>query len=226
MIASMKILIIEDDARTSEFIESGLNQSGYRTERADNGRDGWLKASTETYDLAIVDVMLPELDGISLVKKIRAAKIAFPIIILSAKASESNKILGLESGADDYLAKPFSLAELIARVNAQIRRASAVTEPTELVVEDLRINLITRKVFRGADQITLQPLEFQLLEYLMRNKGRVVSKSTIIQHVWDYNFDTHTNIVESRMSRLRDKIDNPYERKLITTVRGFGYRME
>jgi two-component system OmpR family response regulator len=222
----MRILIIEDDARTSEFIESGLKQSGYRTECVFNGRDGWLKASTETYDLAIVDVMLPELDGISLVKKIRGARIAFPIIILSAKASESNKILGLESGADDYLAKPFSLAELIARVNAQIRRASAVTEPTELVVEDLRVNLITRKVFRGDDPIVLQPLEFQLLEYLMRNKGRVVSKSTIIQHVWDYNFDTHTNIVESRMSRLRDKVDNPYERKLIATVRGFGYRME
>ena len=222
----MKILIVEDDARTSEFIELGLQQSGYRTDRAATGVDGWLKARAESYDLAIVDVMLPELDGISLIKKIREARLSFPIIVLSAKASESNKIQGLESGADDYLAKPFSLAELIARVNAHIRRASAVTEPTELVVEDLRLNLITRKVFRGNDQIVLQPLEFQLLEYLMRNKGRVVSKSTIIQHVWDYNFDTHTNIVESRMSRLRDKVDNPYERKLITTVRGFGYRME
>ncbi len=222
----MKILIVEDDKRTSEFIVQGLQQSGYRTDCVFNGLDGWLKAKTETFDLAIVDIMLPELDGMSLIKKIRESRITFPIIVLSAKASESNKIQGLESGADDYLAKPFSLAELIARVNAQIRRASAVSEPTELVVEDLRLNLITRKVFRGNDLIVLQPLEFQLLEYLMRNKGRVVSKSTIIQHVWEYNFDTHTNIVESRMSRLRDKIDNPYKRKLIATVRGFGYRME
>ena len=222
----MKILIVEDDKRTAEFIETGLQQNGHRTDRVANGQDGWLKASAETYDLAIVDIMLPELDGISLIKKIRSARIAFPIIVLSAKASEANKIEGLESGADDYLAKPFSLAELIARVNAQIRRASSVVEPVELVIEDLRLNLITRKVFRGKDQIVLQPLEFQLLEYLMRNKGRVVSKSTIIEHVWEYNFDTHTNIVESRMSRLRDKVDNNYERKLITTVRGFGYRME
>ena len=222
----MKILIVEDDRRTAEFIELGLQQSGHRTECVDNGHDGWLKVSTESYDLAIIDVMLPELDGISLVKKIRGARIAFPVIILSARASESNKIEGLEAGADDYLAKPFSLAELIARVNAQIRRASAVVEPVELVVGDLRLNIVTRKVFRGNDPITLQPLEFQLLEYLMRNKGRVVSKSTIIEHVWEYNFDTHTNIVESRMSRLRDKVDNPYGRKLITTVRGFGYRME
>ena len=222
----MKILIVEDDSRTSEFIELGLQQSGYRTDCAANGLDGWLKARTESYDLAIVDVMLPELDGISLIMKIREARLAFPIIVLSAMDSESSKIRGLESGADDYLAKPFSLAELIARVNAHIRRATAAAEPTELTVEDLRLNLITRKVFRGADQIVLQPLEFQLLEYLMRNKGRVVSKSTIIQHVWDYNFDTRTNIVESRMSRLRDKVDNPYDRKLIATVRGFGYRME
>ena len=222
----MKILIVEDDTRTREFIELGLQQSGHRTDYVANGLDGWLKARAESYDLAIIDVMLPELDGITLVKKIREARIAFPIIILSAMASESNKILGLESGADDYMAKPFSLAELIARVNAQIRRAFAVTDPTELVVEDLHLNLITRKVFRGDDPIILQPLEFQLLEYLMRNKGRVVSKSTIIEHVWEYNFDTHTNIVESRMSRLRDKVDNPYKRKLITTVRGFGYRME
>ncbi|MCL1909910.1 MAG: response regulator transcription factor [Kiritimatiellaeota bacterium] len=222
----MRILIVEDDRRTSEFIDLGLRQSGYDTDCVSNGLDGWLKARAEPYDLAVVDVMLPELDGISLIRRIRDARITFPIIVLSAKASESNKIQGLESGADDYLAKPFSLAELIARIHAQLRRASAAAEPTELVVEDLRMNLITRKVFRGADQIVLQPLEFQLLEYLMRNKGRVVSKSTIIQHVWEYNFDTHTNIVESRMSRLRDKIDNPYERKLIATVRGFGYRME
>ncbi|MCL1887989.1 MAG: response regulator transcription factor [Kiritimatiellaeota bacterium] len=222
----MKILIVEDDTRTREFIELGLQQSGHRVESADNGRDGWLKAAAEPFDLAVVDVMLPELDGVSLVKKWRAARLAFPVIILSARASESDKIAGLEAGADDYLAKPFSLAELVARVNAQIRRASAVVEPAELVVADLRLNIVTRKVFRGDDPIVLQPLEFQLLEYLMRNKGRVVSKSTIIEHVWDYNFDTHTNIVESRMSRLRDKVDDPYDRKLIATVRGFGYRME
>jgi len=222
----MRILIVEDDKRTGEFIELGLRQAGYRTDRVFTGLDGWFKARTETYDLAIVDVMLPELDGISLIRKLRDSRITFPVIVLSAKASESNKIKGLESGADDYLAKPFSLAELIARVQAHLRRATAAAEPTELVVEDLRMNLITRKVFRGADQITVQPLEFQLLEYLMRNKGRVVSKSTIIQHVWESNFDTHTNIVESRISRLREKVDGPYEKKLITTVRGFGYRME
>ena len=222
----MKILIVEDDKRTSEFIDLGLKQSGYATDCAFTGAEGWRKARAEPYDLAVVDVMLPELDGISLIGKIREARLTFPIIVLSAKASESNKIQGLESGADDYLAKPFSLAELIARIHALLRRAAASAEPVELNVDDLRMNLITRKVFRGDEQIILQPLEFQLLEYLMRNKGRIVSKTTIIEHVWEYNFDTRTNIVESRMSRLRDKIEIPGSRNLIATVRGFGYRIE
>ena len=161
-----------------------------------------------------------------MIEELRAAGLKLPIIVLSAKDSVESKITGLEKGGDDYLAKPFSMAELIARVHAQLRRASCAAEPTVLTVEDLTLDLISRKVVRGGERIELQPLEYQLLEYLMRNKGRVVSKNTIMEHVWEYHFDTRTNIVESRVCRLREKIDKPFARKLIRTVRGFGYVLE
>ena len=222
----MRILIIEDDKKTSEFICKGLGSEGFETFCAFDGEAGLNAAENTPVDLAVIDIMLPKLDGFEVIRQLREKKLMFPIIVLSAKSSEESKIHGLELGADDYLAKPFSLAELIARINAQLRRASKTAEPTELIFEDLRVNVISRRVYRNNERIYLQPLEYQLLEYLVRNKGQVVSKHTIMEHVWEYHFDPQTNIVESRMSRLRDKIDKPFERKLIHTVRGFGYVME
>jgi two-component system, OmpR family, response regulator len=222
----MKALIIEDDKVTGEFIESRFKQAGYATVRATDGLSGAQKAITEPFDIMIVDIMLPGIDGFEVIRRTRAAHVNTPIIVLSARDSEDSKIRGLEYGADDYQAKPFSLSELLARAAAQIRRATATAEPTELTVADLHLDLRTRKVTRGGKRIILQPLEFQLLEFLMRNTGRVVSRTTILEHVWEYNFDPHTNVVDSRISHLRDKIDRDFEHKLISTVRGFGYVLE
>jgi len=180
-------------------------------------------ALTEPYDTAIIDIMLPKLDGLSLIEKMRKEKVATPVIILSAKGSIDDRVKGLQMGSDDYLAKPFAFSELLARVQALIRRASGVSEPTRLTLGDLSLNLLTREVMRSGRKIELQPLEFSLLEYLMRSAGRVVSKTMIMEHVWNYNFDPQTNVVEARISRLRDKIDKDFHKKLIHTVRGVGY---
>lgn len=222
----MRILIIEDDAKTADFISRGLNEAGFRTCCAADGLDGLFKAKSEPFDAAVVDIMLPKLDGLTVIEEIRAARLRLPIIVLSARDSVESKIKGLEKGGDDYLAKPFSFSELLARIQALIRRATATSEPTELTVHDLSLDLIRRKVTRRNVPIELQPLEFQLLEYLMRNTGRVVSKTTILEHVWEYNFDTQTNIVEAGIFRLREKIDKPFDDKMIRTVRGFGYVLE
>lgn len=222
----MRILIIEDDAQTADFVIGGFQEAGFRTEHASNGLDGLFKVKTEPFDVVLVDILLPKLDGFTVIDEIRGAGYTMPIMVLSAKNSVDNKIKGLEKGGDDYMTKPFSLAELIVRVQTLLRRSSAAAEPFKLRVADLTLNLRTRKVKRGTENIDLQPLEFTLLEYLMRNSGRVVSKSTIMEHVWEYNFDTQTNIVESRVCRLREKIDKDFERKLIKTVRGFGYVLE
>ena len=222
----MKILLIEDDARTAAFILKGLKQAGFTTVHAEDGKTGLFKAKTEEFDLAVIDIMLPVMDGFSVIEKIRAAKITTPIIILSAKNAVEDKIRGLQLGSDDYLAKPFSFSELLARIQALLRRANTTSDPTTLTVADLTIDLLSHRVTRGNVRIDIQPLEFQLLEYLVRNTGRVVSKTMIMEHVWEYNFDPQTNIVEARVCRLRDKIDKPFERKLIHTVRGFGYVLE
>ena len=222
----MKILLIEDDARTAAFILKGLKQAGFTTVHAEDGKTGLFKAKTEDFDLAVIDIMLPVMDGFTVIEKIRAAKITTPIIILSAKNAVEDKIRGLQLGSDDYLAKPFSFSELLARIQALRRRADAASDPTTLTVADLTIDLLSHKVTRGNVRIDIQPLEFQLLEYLVRNTGRVVSKTMIMEHVWEYNFDPQTNVVEARVCRLRDKIDKPFERKLIHTVRGFGYVLE
>lgn len=222
----MRILIIEDDNKTADFVMQGFQQAGFRTERAADGLDGLLKVKTEPYDVVIVDIMLPKLDGFTVIEGIRSAGFTMPIMVLSAKGSVESKIKGLEKGGDDYLAKPFSLAELIVRVQTLLRRTNSSSEPTVLRVADLKLDIVTRKVTRGGNKIDLQPLEYMLLEYLMRNKGRVVSKTTIMEHVWEYNFNTQTNIVESRVCRLREKIDKSFEHKLIRTVRGFGYVLE
>ena len=222
----MKILLVEDDARTADFILKGLQQSGYTTVHAADGRDGLFKATTASCDLAVVDIMLPGLDGFTLIEKLRAAGIKLPVIVLSARSSVDDKIRALQTGGDDYLVKPFSFSELIARIQALLRRASATAEPSTLTVGDLSIDLLSRKVYRGSTRIDIQPLEFTLLEYLARNAGRVVSKTMIMEHVWEYNFDPQTNIVETRMCRLREKLDKPFKEKLLHTVRGFGYVLE
>lgn len=219
----MRLLLVEDDLKIASFIGKGLKAAGYAVDHAPDGEAGLDLALTEPYDVAIIDVMLPRLDGLSLIKQLRRARIDTPVIILSARDSVNDRIRGLETGSDDYLTKPFAFSELLARVQALIRRSSGTTEPTRLTFSDLSMDLITREVTRGGNTIELQPLEFSLLEYLLRNKGRVVSKTMIMEHVWDYNFDPMTNVVEARISRLRDKIDRQYPEKLIHTVRGVGY---
>jgi two-component system OmpR family response regulator len=219
----MRILLVEDDEKIASFINKGLKAAGYAVDQAADGEKGLQLALTEPYDAAIIDIMLPKLDGLSLIERMRKEKLRTPIIILSAKGAVDDRIRGLQKGSDDYLTKPFAFSELLARVQALIRRASGLSEPTNLNVSDLSMNLITREVTRSGKKVELQPIEFSLLEYLMRNAGRVVSKTMIMEHVWNYNFDPQTNVVEARICRLRDKIDRETDKKLIHTVRGVGY---
>ncbi len=219
----MHVLIIEDDKKTSEFVSGAFKQSGYTVSCYEDGETGVVAAINGSYDIAIIDIMLPKKDGLSIIREIRQSGNVLPVIVLSARGSVDARIQGLEAGADDYLSKPFSIAELLARVQTVMRRASHQESSTVLKVEDLEMDLISHRVTRNGRRIDLQPLEYQLLEYLMRNKGRVVSKNTILEHVWDYDFDPHTNVVEARVYKLREKIDRDSEKKLITTVRGFGY---
>ena len=219
----MHILLIEDDEKTSGFISLALKQAGYAVTRCADGEEGMVAVLNGPYDAAVIDIMLPKRDGISVIRGLRAAGRSLPVIVVSAKGDVDAKVKGLEAGADDYLAKPFSIIELVARVQALLRRASRNEEPTTLAVDDLEMDLVTHRVTRGGVRIDLQPLEYQLLEYLMRNRGRVVSRATILERVWDYDFDPHTNVVDSRVCHLRDKIDRGTGHKLIKTVRGFGY---
>jgi two-component system OmpR family response regulator len=220
---SMRILLVEDDAKIASFIQKGLKSSGYAVDHAANGNEGLDMALSVSYDTLIVDIMLPGLDGLALIEELRREKINTPVIILSARDSIDDRVKGLQTGGDDYLTKPFAFSELLARVQALIRRATGAAEPTRLQTGDLSMNLITREVDRAGRKIDLQPLEFSLLEYLMRNAGRVVSKTMIMEHVWDYHFDPQTNVVEARISRLRDKVERDFDSKLIHTVRGVGY---
>ena len=222
----MRLLLVEDDLKLASFISKGLREGGFAVDHCADGEDGLHMALTEPYDAAIVDIMLPKLDGLSLIDELRKTKNNTPVIILSAKRSVDDRIRGLQAGGDDYLVKPFSFAELLARVQALIRRASGTSEPTTLEVGDLSMDLHSRKVVRGGQKIDLSPLEFSLLEYLMRNSGSVVSKTMIMEHVWDYNFDPQTNVVEVRICKLRDRIDKDFEKKLIHTVYGAGYVLE
>ena len=222
----MRLLLVEDDPKIASFILKGLKAEGFAVDHAPDGQEGLHMAVTEPYDAAIIDVMLPKLDGLSVIERIRKEKVNTPVIILSAKGSVDDRIKGLQVGGDDYLPKPFAFSELLARVQALIRRAGGLSEPTRLTYADLTMNLLTREVTRGGRKIELQRLEFSLLEYLMRNAGRVVSKTMIMEHVWDYNFDPQTNVVESRICRLRDKIDRGFDRKLIQTLRGVGYALK
>ena len=219
----MRLLLVEDDVKIAQFVTNGLREAGFAVDHAANGEDGLHLAMTEPYDIAVVDLMLPKVDGLTLIEEIRRNNINTPVLILSAKRSVDDRVKGLKTGSDDYLVKPFAFSELLARVQALIRRSTRVTAPAELKVGDLRLDLDKRKVFRADHEIFLQPLEFSLLEYLMRNAGRVVSKTMIMEHVWDYNFNPQTNVVEARICYLRDKIDKNFDTNLIHTVRGVGY---
>ncbi len=217
------MLLVEDDLTIALFISKGLKEAGYAVDHAQDGQEGLQLALSAPYDAAIVDIMLPGLDGLTLIETIRRRKINTPVLILSAKRSVDDRVKGLQRGGDDYLTKPFSFSELLARVQALIRRASSGSEPTRLVVGDLTMDLLTREITRGGERIELQLREFSLLEYLMRNRGRVISKTMILEHVWNYGFDPQTNVVDVLISRLRSKVDKGFETKLIHTVRGVGY---
>ena len=219
----MRLLLVEDDVKIASFIIKGLRSAGYAVDHALDGETGLDLALSEPYDGVVIDIMLPKRDGLSLIRHLREQKVNTPALILSAKGSVDDRVKGLETGADDYLTKPFAFSELLARVQALIRRAGGISDPTRLTVSDLSVNILTREVIREGKHIVLQPLEFSLLEYLMRHAGRIVSKTMIMEHVWDYHFDPQTNVVEARISRLRDKIDKGFEKKLIHTVRGVGY---
>jgi len=219
----MRILVIEDDEKIASFVIKGLQQAGMAVDHASNGEDGLDLFLATTYDAAIVDIMLPRLDGVTLIQRARAQKITTPVIVLSAKRSVDDRISGLHSGADDYLIKPFAFSELLARVQALVRRSSGTPETVRLALGDLTLDLLTREVRRGDELIELQPREFSLLEYLMRNSGRPVSKTMILERVWDYSFDPQTNVVDVLVCRLRNKIDKDFPEKLIHTIRGVGY---
>lgn len=222
----MHILIVEDDRTMADYVSDGLRRSGFVCTHAADGEEGLVAVLHGGYDAVVMDIMLPKLDGLEIIRRARAAGVRTPIIVLSARGSVEAKVTGLEAGGDDYLAKPFSITEFVARVQALLRRASATPEATALREADLEVDVVTHRVTRAGRRIDLQPLEYQLLEYLMRNKGRIVSKTTIMERVWDYAFDPHTNVVEVRVSRLRSKITAPGERELIHTIRRFGYVLE
>lgn len=222
-IATMRVLVIEDDVETGSYVKRGLQEQGHVVDLATNGRDGLFLASGETYDVMIVDRMLPGLDGLSVVKTARATGLKTPVLFLTTMAGVGDRVEGLEAGGDDYLVKPFAFAELLARVNALARRPPMTPVETVLKVANLEMDLISRKVHRAGQAIDLQPREFRLLEYLMRNAGRVVTRTMLLENVWDFHFDPKTNIVETHISRLRSKVDRGFDTELIETIRGSGY---
>ncbi|MDQ3623288.1 MAG: response regulator transcription factor [Verrucomicrobiota bacterium] len=219
----MRVLVVEDDPRIASFMVEGLKQSGYAVDHCGDGESGRDYALRTPYDAAIIDLMLPKLDGLSLIGEVRARKQVLPILILSAKTEVEDRVRGLETGADDYLTKPFALVELLARLSALIRRANHPAEQYLFAAGDLQLDLLKREVTRAGKEIELQRREFALLEYLLRNPGRVITKMMILDHVWDYSFDPQTNVVDVLVYRLRQKIDKGFEPKLIQTLRGSGY---
>jgi two-component system, OmpR family, response regulator len=219
----MRVLVIEDDQETASFITNGLRRSGYAIDHAADGEKGLELILSYPYYAAVRDIMLPKLDGLSILKKLRSQKIHTPVLILSARNSVDDRVNGLSLGSDDYLAKPYSFIELLARVRSLIRRASSTPNPTRLVAGDLTLDLLTREVTHASENIELLPKEFSLLEYLMRHYGEVVSKNMILEHLWSYDFEPQTNVVEVLICRLRNKLEKNPEKKLIQTIRGVGY---
>jgi two-component system, OmpR family, response regulator len=219
----MKILVIEDDRETATYLAKGLNESGYTVDCAHDGREGLFLASSSGYDAIILDRMLPSMDGLAVLGALRAAEIRTPALILSALGSVDDRVKGLRAGGDDYLVKPFAFSELLARVEALLRRGTAAQATTKLRVADLELDLLTRAVKRRGKSIEVLPREFRLLEYLMRNAGHVVTRTMLLEHVWDYHFDPQTNVIDVHVSRLRQKIDKSFDHPLLHTVRGAGY---
>ncbi len=222
----MRVLVVEDDKRIGTFVANGLREAGYAVDIATDGTDGLFHATSGSYDAAIIDLMLPGIDGLAIIERMREQRIDTPVLILSAKRTVDDRIKGLQAGGDDYMTKPFSFSEVLARIQALIRRATRTAEPSSLTCGDLSLDLMTREVRRGESVIDLKPKEFALLEYLMRNPGRIVSRTTILEHVYDYSFDPQTNVVDVLVHRLRNKIDKDHETKLIQTIRGAGYALK
>ena len=222
----MRILVIEDDPQTAKYVRSGFEGDGHTVDVAMNGSEGLKQAAIEAYDVLVIDRMLPGIDGLTIVKGLRGMDVKAPILFMTSLGGIDDRVEGLEAGADDYLVKPFALAELVARVNALARRPGLKQEETILKVGDLEMNLITRRVSRGDQDIELQPREFKLLEILMRNKGRVLTRSMLLEQVWDFHFDPKTSIVETHISRVRAKIDRAFDTPLIRTIRGAGYSLD
>jgi len=222
----MRILVVEDNERVARFIKKGLSEQGHTVDHAESGRDGLFLAATGRYDAVILDRMLPGgIDGLGIVESLRRTEDRTPILILSALAEVDDRIHGLRAGGDDYLTKPFSFGELLARLEALVRRSQHVEIQTALTVADLRIDLLSHKVARGGKPIQLQPREFKLLEFLMRHAGHVVTRTMLLENVWEHHFDPQTNVIDVHISRLRQKIDEGFGRPLLHTVRGIGYRL-
>jgi two-component system, OmpR family, response regulator len=221
----MKVLVIEDDREAAAYIAKGLGESGYVVDHAADGRDGLFMGTDASYDALIVDRMLPGMDGLALVATLRAAEVRTPVLILSALGAVDDRVKGLRAGGDDYLVKPFAFAELLARIEALLRRGGSNQPTTRLAVGDLEMDLLTRKARRAGHEIDLLPREFRLLEFMMRRAGQVVTRTMLLENVWDYHFDPQTNVIDVHVSRLRQKIDKGFDRPLLHTVRGAGYRL-
>jgi two-component system OmpR family response regulator len=224
----VRVLIIEDDRDVASFVQKGLAQAGWNVDVAENGKDGLFLATTEAYDALIVDRMLPGVDGLTVVRTLRASNDTTPALILSALGEVDDRVKGLKAGGDDYLVKPFAFSELAARLEALVRRSKSAGPTAETVLEvgDLRMDLLRREVNRGDKKIDLQPREFQLLEFLMRHAGQVVTRTMLLEGVWDYHFDPQTNVIDVHISRLRSKVDRGFDTPLLHTVRGVGYRLD
>jgi two-component system OmpR family response regulator len=222
----MKVLLLEDDPQTADYIARGLRQLGHTVDICSSGRDGIFLASASEHDAFIVDRMVPDIDGLSVVRAVRAAGLRTPVLFLTSMGGVDDRVEGLEAGGDDYLVKPFAFTELVARLNALSRRPPMATEQTKLQVADLELDLLKRTAKRGGRRVELQPQEFKLLEYLMRHAGQIVTRTMLLENVWSFHFDPKTNIIESHVSRLRSKIDRAGAQPLIETVRGAGYRID
>jgi two-component system OmpR family response regulator len=222
---SGRILVVEDDAETADYVNKGLREAGYTVEHVADGRDGLYLASSSTFDAVVMDRMLPGMDGLSVVKALRAGGVETPILILSALAQLDERVTGLKAGGDDYLTKPFGFSELHARIENLVRRRGGKSVETLLRCGDLTIDLLSRKVTRSGKALDLLPREFKLLEYFLRNKDRVVTRTMLLEQVWDYRFDPHTSIIDTHISRLRKKLDEGFDQPLLHTLRGVGYRL-
>jgi len=221
----MRVLLIEDDKETAKYISQGLQESGHIVDHAEDGREGLFFSTENQYDIMVIDRMLPKINGLSIIQSLRSSNNHTPVLVLSALGQVDERVKGLKAGCDDYLVKPFAFSELLARLEALTRRGKSTTEQTILKVEDLEMNLLTRSVTRAGKEIPLQNREFRLLEYMMRHAGQVITRTMLLENVWDFHFDPQTNVIDVQVSRLRNKIDKDFKKSLIHTVRGAGYKL-